>query len=335
MLQFRILFNALFGILFSVSLWLLSINCLGETKSYNDGGADEKAADKPIFLPENMERLADIEYRKVNDLHLKLDLYRLKNKEYKNAPLVVYIHGGGFTTGDKRRVSHDDIFPVVKAMTSKGAICASLDYRLLSVDNSSPVTVFDAAVDCKDALRFLVKEASTYGIDVNHMAVFGGSAGGELSLLTVLGDDSAFPGSPELSEYVPHFNCVMAFYGVDSSAATGLDRQKMTPDEIAKKEKMIGGSLEEKRDILEKISVATWLKKTSPPIFFAHGESDATVPVRNSINMHALAQEKGIPTELIVSKGAGHVFKGKNISPTVEEIDEKAVEFLSKYLLVQ
>jgi acetyl esterase/lipase len=41
-------------------------------------------------------------------------------------------------------------------------------------------TAYDAAVDCQDALRFLVKSARQYNLDATRIATFGGSAGGHL-----------------------------------------------------------------------------------------------------------------------------------------------------------
>jgi len=49
-------------------------------------------------------------------------------------------------------------------------------------------------MDCKDAERFLIKNAEKYGLDTKRVGVWGGSAGGHLSLMTALGPAKNCPG---------------------------------------------------------------------------------------------------------------------------------------------
>ena len=96
-------------------------------------------------------------------------------------PTVVYIHGGGFFTGDKEAGSKYTNF-----LTNNGYVAVSINYRL-SGEASFPAAIHD----CKAAIRFLRANATTYRIDADHIGSWGDSAGGNLASMlgTSSGDD--------------------------------------------------------------------------------------------------------------------------------------------------
>jgi len=92
-------------------------------------------------------------------------------------PVLLYIHGGGFTVGSLN--THD----VVCRQLSRQAHCAvvSLDYRL------APEHRFPTAVhDSWDALNWLHQNGQTLGLDATRLAVGGDSAGGTLAAVCAL-----------------------------------------------------------------------------------------------------------------------------------------------------
>lgn len=92
-------------------------------------------------------------------------------------PVLLYFHGGGFVIGGLE--THDSLCRQL-ALRS-GAAVISLDYRL------APEHAFPAAVDdCWAALRWLVREAQSLGLDGRRLAVGGDSAGGTLAAVTAL-----------------------------------------------------------------------------------------------------------------------------------------------------
>ena len=66
------------------------------------------------------ETQTDIEYARVGDVSLKLDLHR---PEAKRPPVVVYVHGGAWRAGSKSDVP-------VAGLLERGFAIASVDYRL-------------------------------------------------------------------------------------------------------------------------------------------------------------------------------------------------------------
>lgn len=95
----------------------------------------------------------------------------------KPLPVLLYIHGGGFTVGSLN--THD----VLCRQLSREAHCAvvSLDYRL-APEHRFPIAVHDSW----DALNWLHQNGQTLGLDTTRLAVGGDSAGGTLSAVCAL-----------------------------------------------------------------------------------------------------------------------------------------------------
>jgi len=97
-------------------------------------------------------------------------------------PLLVNIHGGGWTTGDKSGYFDYKFF------LDKGISCATINYRL-TPDNPLPAPVHDAA----RAIQFLRSKAAEWNIDPNRIALHGESAGACSAMWLLLHDDLADP----------------------------------------------------------------------------------------------------------------------------------------------
>ena len=118
---------------------------------------------------------------------LKLDLYQPTGDTITQRPALVYVHGGGFTKGDKSGGAGRATF-----FARLGYVAVSINYRLLSPvgcgGNPNPTpTCQQAAIgaqhDAQAAVRWLRANAATYKIDTNRIAIDGASAGAVTSLL--------------------------------------------------------------------------------------------------------------------------------------------------------
>jgi acetyl esterase/lipase len=288
------------------------------------------AVDRPaaaVRMPADLKIVDHIVFKKVGDVSLELMLFQPLEKKFEKTPLVVYIHGGGFGGGDRTKVLRPDSIGVVRELNRRGFTCASVEYRL----TDGHATVNESVADCKDAVRFLAKHADEYGIDPSRIGTFGSSAGGTITLVTALGDDRDYPCDPALDGAPAKIRCVAAFYGlasfIDPELAKGSNFEK--PGRFVP---ILGGPLEERRDLAKKLSAIELLRADSPAIFLAHGDADVVINFKNSIAMRDAAQAKGVPVECVISHGAGHGFGGEKIDPTIEEIDRRTVAFFVKYL---
>jgi hypothetical protein len=102
----------------------------------------------------------DVEYARVGNRPLRLDLY-LRDASTEPAPVVVWIHGGGWSAGDKFPT------PAVR-LVAAGYAVASVEYRLTG-EAKFPAQIHD----CKAAIRWLRANARKYNLDSAHIGVWG------------------------------------------------------------------------------------------------------------------------------------------------------------------
>src|SRR5262245_25686848 len=131
-------------------------------------------------VPPGVRVLRDLEYARVGDKRLLLDLY-LPEQAEGPLPVVIGIHGGGWSAGNKEGSQG-------VRLSGRGYAVACIMYRL------SGEAIFPAQIeDCKAAVRWLRAHAKEYNFDPNHFGAIGHSAGGHLSsLLGAAGDVKQF-----------------------------------------------------------------------------------------------------------------------------------------------
>ena len=270
------------------------------------------------------DHLPDIVYKKVGDQALQMEILTPKGLKNLAAPILVYIHGGGWSGGDRFRMTRPDISGVFHHCAKAGIICASIEYRL----NSPKASAFDSAIDCKDALRFLVKNAAQYHIDPTRIATIGGSAGGHLSLVTALGDPKKYPGDPELAAFDPaSIRCEIAYY-----PATDFTDEKLAGRFLGQRATlMFGGHPDQKREVIRLLSPVALLRKDSPPVFCFHGDKDVVLTVENSRKLFAKGQEIGADLRYVEVKDGNHGFSTKG-TPSTDDIVAQAGKFVIEHL---
>jgi len=290
--------------------------------------AQEKITARNEVILNQFKCERNIVYKTVNGEKLNMILFLPGEKKYEKAPVMIYTHGGGWGKGDKYSVLSQVFLGTLKTLTENGIACAAIEYRLTRPDTS---TVFDCVVDCKDAARFLMKNATEYGLDISYMGVWGGSAGGHLSLMTALGHNEDFIGDPELKSFVPHFKCVASYFPLTSFMHPELlkrsnfeNPQRFIP--------MFGGLFEEKKELARLVSPAEYLTKNSPPILLLHGDKDEVLSYNLSTYFISVAKQNGADAKLITVKNAGHSFTGENIYPSISEINQMSADFILKHL---
>lgn len=236
----------------------------------------------------------DIEYARVGDVSLKLDLYLPKQA---NAPLVVYVHGGAWRAGSKSDV------PIVKLLDHGFAI-ASVDYRL-STQARFPAQVHDI----KAAIRFLRASSEQFDISTRRIAIIGSSAGGHLAALVGVTDgDKELEGSvgrhPDQSSTV---QSIVSLYGASNlqtilsqSTETGLKMR------VPALQLLLGGQPTEKPELAKLASPVAHLDKHDPPLLLIHGDADPQMPPQQSREFAEAYGALGLPVEFITVAGGKH-----------------------------
>jgi arylformamidase len=115
-----------------------------------------------------------------------LDLWQAKSEQ--PAPLLIFIHGGGWHGGEKS----DLPLKLLKHMLDHGVAVASINYRFTRMA-PLPAPVLDAA----RAVQFLRGKADAWKLDLDHFGAYGISAGATTSLWLAYHDDLADPRSTD------------------------------------------------------------------------------------------------------------------------------------------
>lgn len=251
-------------------------------------------------------------------MQLTMDLYR-PEKAATPHPAVVYIHGGGWTSGDK---SDGTGLLFREELTRRGYIFASINYRL------APKYSFPAPIeDAKCAVRYLRANAAQFNLDPERIGVLGGSAGGQLAALLGAADEEKGWDVGEFPDQSSQVQAVVDMFGPSD-----------LPLMFAKSERPIFleifGATNGSDPILKKFSPVTYIDPGDPPFLLLHGEKDDAVPLEQSQVLYQALIHAGVPVELIVVKNAGHSFvqMGKEINPGVDEISHKVADFFDLHL---
>lgn len=238
----------------------------------------------------------DIEYARIGDTPLALDLY-LPETGKSHPPLLVYIHGGAWRGGAK---SDCPLAP----LAHEGFAVASIDYRL------STQAPFPAQVhDIKAALRFLRAQQSQLGIDATRIVIAGSSAGGHLAALVGVTN-----GHKELEGAIgTNLDASSDVQGIISlfGASDLLTILKQSTDHgrsvrIPALQLLLGGQPAEKPDLAKLASPIQHIDAHDPPLLLIHGDADPQMPPEQSRELAAAYEKAGLPVKLIILPGAVH-----------------------------
>lgn len=109
--------------------------------------------------------------------------------------LIIYVHGGGFTGGDKSAIYQGTGVSEIQSAINQGVAFATINYRLL--DTVDADGVIKPMGDSRRALQFIRYHADQFNIDTSRIAMYGNSAGAGTSLWLAFHDDMADPINPD------------------------------------------------------------------------------------------------------------------------------------------
>ncbi|MFP3947460.1 MAG: prolyl oligopeptidase family serine peptidase [Longimicrobiales bacterium] len=171
----------------------------------------------------------------------------------------------------------------------------------------------EAHADVDRALRYIRLHADDWGVDVERLGVFGGSAGGHLSLMLGLAPDHRGPVAGSGSR-TPE-DLVTAAEG-DDGVARADDRVAAVvayypPVDLRP---LVGPNerfpaLDFHDSLAADISPILFATPDDPPTLLIHGDADELVPIRNSEIMYEALQEKGVESAFITIPGGDHGFR--------------------------
>lgn len=230
---------------------------------------------------DEVEVLKDIPYVEEHGRRGLLDIYRRRQAARRDAPVLLQVHGGGWTIGKK----DEQGIPLMLHMAARGWVCVAINYRL------SPRDAFPAhIIDVKRSIAWIREHVGEYGGDPSFLAVTGGSAGGHLTALTAL--------TPNDPEYQPGFEdadttvqAAVPFYGVyDFAGVTGSRKAQQMRDGFLGPRVLFR---DPRREIehFERASPLLRVNPDAPPMFVIHGTHDTLVEVNQAREFVARLRE--------------------------------------------
>ena len=238
-----------------------------------------------LEMPNPVFRLSDLTFL-APERKEKLDLYLPNGPDRLDRPAVVFIHGGGFTGGDKAEYRSAS---VSADLARAGYVVVSCNY-VLGPKTKEGVWPQNIA-DCREAVRWVRGHAKELGVNPDRIAVAGGSAGGYLALMVGLSDDKTGPGGDPKATVSAKVSAVIDMYGVVNFSKHG-------------KGEVPGVGTAQQAAYLPALQADS----KDPPVLILHGTADTTVDIQQSKDMAAALAKAKVAHELIVVDGAPHTF---------------------------
>jgi acetyl esterase/lipase len=247
-----------------------------------------------------------------------LDVYRPADREVVGAPVLLQIHGGGWTLGSK----NEQGIPLMQRMAARGWVCVAINYRL------APRDPFPAQIiDVKKAIAWVKEHVEEYGGDPTYVVVTGGSAGGHLAALAALTpNDPAYQPGFETAD--TRVQAAVTFYGVyDLAGATGLRSALLMRDRYLGP-RVLHRSFAEDPEPFERASPLLRITPDAPDFFVIHGAIDSLVDVEQArLFVAALRETSKSSVAYAEFPGTQHAF---DIFPSIRS--EHVVRAVQRYL---
>jgi acetyl esterase/lipase len=248
----------------------------------------------PGYTEPTIKTTHDIEYARVANQPLKLDLYQPADGA---APLLVWVHGGAWEAGSKSPMP-------LTGLVEHGYAVASLDFHPASAAR------FPGQVhEIKAAIRFLRASARRYGYDARRIGILGASSGGHLAALvgTTNGQaelEGALGDHPSESSAV---QAIVSYFGA-SNLTTILAQS--TPFGLRIREpalqRLLGAQPEANEATAKLASPVFQVDASDPPLLMLHGDQDPQMPINQSHELQGQYERHGLESQLIVVHGAAH-----------------------------
>jgi acetyl esterase/lipase len=240
-----------------------------------------------IVYPEHMPKVKeeyDLTYKTIGKRNLRIDIFH-PNSIVKDLPIVLFIHGGGWRSGDKS-FQH----PLAIKVASRGYLCATVEYRL------SPEAKYPAAVlDIKDAIKWLKENAAKYKGDTSKVVLVGCSSGGHLAALCGVTENvRKFNSVDSISKFTSKVQAIIDIDGIldfTHPAESGKDTSINYPS-VGKL--WLGETYNQNPALWIEASPLKYISKDSPSFLFLnssnerfHAGRDEAIKILNNYNIYS------------------------------------------------
>jgi acetyl esterase/lipase len=239
-----------------------------------------------------------VTYTDVDGETLQIDVYRPGTDAGRPAPVVIYIHGGGWIENDRTTQAAS-----LRWFAERGFLAVSMDYVLATPERA---TWRSAGEQVACAMTWTANNAAGLGGDPDRMFAFGESAGGALALSASYAVASG-EASSSCGGMVPTVRAVAAqlpavdpvtFYEnknpLTAAAARSMVRQ------------YLGGSPAEYPERVRAVSPITYVTPNAPPTLILLADNDHLVPIEGALQFIERAERAGVTIHVVRFPWADH-----------------------------
>lgn len=213
---------------------------------------------------------------------LDLHLPRHRPEGAPPLPVIVFLHGGSWTDGNKASGTAR-LRPFVK----DGAY-AGIAIGIRQTGEAPWPAQLD---DLRAAFRWIRVEGARHGLDAERIGIVGRSSGAHLGLILALAGE-------------PGIRAVVSYFGATDLAAF-LEAPRHAARDAAI-DRLLGGPLAARLDVAREASPVTYVSAGDPPVLTIHGTRDETVPFAQARRLDEVLREHRVPHTLLAVEGAGH-----------------------------
>ncbi len=218
-----------------------------------------------------------------------LDFYEPVSAAPGPHPLVIFIHGGSWSGGQRQ-----DMAGFCEKAARQGFAAATVSYRLAPGDRWP--AMLD---DVQAAVRFFRERADDYKIDPARIGAAGASAGGHLALLLGAVDDDL-----KAQPYPGRSSRVKAVINVFGPTDLTKDYPEILSAILS--QTVIGKPLRDAGEDVRRMSPVAWIGAGDAPVFTIHGTADTLVPPKQAARLTEALAQAGIAHETVMVEGLGH-----------------------------
>lgn len=259
----------------------------------------------------------------------RFDLYLPKDNSRENYGLVIYLHAGEFTTGDKT-----DDKDTLAWLCSKGYVAAGINYTLRSEEHPE-ASVLSQSNEIRAAVPKVIEAAEAAGYHIDKMTMAGGSAGHCLAMIYAYRDGKEAPvpvvltygGVGPSNFHREDWSC----YGLDKDTDESIIATQMLFSsmlgEMLTEEEIRDGSYLERMHI---ISASEWVSNNPVPTVVAYGTHDRVQAFPASLRLKAALEENNVDYKYFEFQHSGHGLQNDNA--VQKQWMEAVEEYLDKYM---
>jgi acetyl esterase/lipase len=164
--------------------------------------------------------------------------------------------------------------------------------------------------DVRYAIRFIRETAPDYGVSPERLGIWGGSAGGHLSLLLGTTPEIAPGAAEETAQSEASVSAVVAYFPATDLATLRPNAARWTQENFGVDLLTFFTALDYPAEQDPEVSPVYYATAGDPPTLIIHGDQDPLAPLTQGQRMHDALREAGAISELIVIEGGVHGFRG-------------------------